>query len=398
MPVLHRTVRPLLAGALVALAAVAPAGARPAPDPRPDRVPVPDGFRAQALTWTSPQRGWALGVAPCPGAPEAPEEPAAECTTVIATHDGGATWSMTGTLASPIAPPGEPGVTGIDFADARHGWAFGPSFERTVDGGRTWSPAPMPGDGQQVLALVADGGLVHAVVSDCAPGQPPYECPTPPSLWTAPAAPPGTTRWRPVTDVELPHGSWPILAAHGRSTYVVGQQPAPDPDAFYAAPDGRTWSPRPSPCDKEGAGDVLADVAPTSRRDVALLCVGSAGFSKAAKRAFRSADGARTTTPAGITPEWGIASELAATPGPIASATLAVASTSSGSWLYVNDTGGEAWTTAVEEGDGGAGWRDLTFADRRTGWVVYAPAAGYPGTGTLLSTDDGGRTWAPAPL
>ena len=344
--------------------------------------PAPAGFRAQSLTWTSAARGWALGTAPCGDA---------SCTSVVRTLDGGQTWSAGGTLASPLSPPGEPGVTDVDFADARHGWAYGPSLERTSDGGRTWSPAPLPGDGRQVLALVAEPGLVHAVVSPCEVGLPPYECTTAPTLWRATAS---GRRWQPVDGVALPVGSWPVLAAHGRSTYVVGQQPPPAPDAFFATEDGRRWSARPSPCDKEGNGDVLADVAPTSRRDVALACVGSAGFSKAAKRVFRSDDGARTTTPAGITPEWGIASELAATPG----GTLALASTSSGSWIYLNDTGAEVWTTPVEEGDGGAGWNDLTFTGEDVGWVVYSPAAGYPGDGTLLTTADGGRTWTKAPV
>ena len=174
-------------------------------------------------------------------------------------------------------------------------------------------------------------------------------------------------------------------AAHAVAGDGVGSPPAPD--AFFATEDGRRWSARPSPCDKEGNGDVLADVAPTSRRDVALACVGSAGFSKAAKRVFRSDDGARTTTPAGITPEWGIASKLAATPG----GTLALASTSSGSWIYLNDTGAEVWTTPVEEGDGGAGWNDLTFTGEDVGWVVYSPAAGYPGDGTRRSASTRSR-------
>ena len=106
---------------------------------------------------------------------------------------------------------------------------------------------------------------------------------------------------------------------------------------------------------------------------------------------FRSDDGARTFTAAGITPEWGILSDLAATRG----GTLAVASTSSGSWVYLNDTGADAWTTSVEQGDGGAGWNDLTFTSEDVGWVVYSPVAGYPGEGRLLRTADGGRTWSP---
>jgi hypothetical protein len=372
---------------LRALAALATAAllAGPATAAADPGSPVPEGFRAQSSTWVSPDRGWVLGAATCDGEP---------CTSVIQTSDGGGTWSAAGVVDAPIAPPGEPGLTDLDFTDARHGWAYGPSLQRTSDGGRTWSPAPLPGGGRQVLALVAEAGVVHAVVSPCELGQPPYECTEPPTLWRAPAAAAsgagGAGAWRPV-DVSLPVGASAVLAAHGRAVYVVGQLPPPAPDAFYATTDGRTWSPRPTPCDKEGNGDVLADVAPTSTTDVALLCVGDPGFSRSVKTVFRSADGALTFTPAGLAPEWGILSELAATPG----GTLAVASTSSGSWIYLNATGAEAWTTSVELGDGGAGWNDLAFTTEDVGWVVYSPVAGFPGEGTLLRTGDGGRTWAP---
>jgi hypothetical protein len=380
----HRSVLRGLAAGAVALAA-ATVGAGPASAQA--GAPVPEGFQAQSLTWVSAARGLALGTATCDGGP---------CTSVIRTDDGGGTWSSAGVVDAPIAPPGEPGVTDIDFADPRHGWAYGPSLQRTVDGGRTWSTAPLPGGGEQVVALVAEAGAVYAVVSPCVLGEPPYECEEPPTLWRAPAAAAATgaaSAWRPV-DAPLPVGSSAVLAAHGRSVYVVGQIPPPTPDSFYATTDGSTWSPRPSPCDKEGNGDVLADVAPTSRTNVALLCVGNAGFSKASKAVFRSDDGARTFTAAGIAPEWGILSDLAATRG----GTLAVASTSSGSWVYLNDTGADSWTTSVEQGDGGAGWNDLTFTSEDVGWVVYSPVAGYPGDGTLMRSADGGRTWSPVPV
>lgn len=354
---------------LAALAGASPAAASSAP---------PEGFRAQSLSWITPARGWVMGTATCEGQP---------CTRVLRTRDGGHSWSTVGLVDAPLAPPGEPGITDVDFADRLHGWAFGPSLQRTTDGGRSWSAAPLPGGGQRVVDLEAEAGVVHMVVSPCPLGEPPWECQQPPTLWRANAA---GGPWRRV-HVTFPVGAEAILAAHGTTTYVVGQLPPPTPDAFYATTDGRHWSPRPSPCDKEGNGDVLASVAPTSSRDVALLCVGSVGFSKAAKTVFRSDDSARTTTPAGITPEWGILSELAATPG----GTLAVASTSSGSWIYLDDSGGDTWTTSVEEGDGGAGWNDLSFTTEKSGWIVYAPAAGYPGTGTLLTTHDAGRTWTP---
>jgi photosystem II stability/assembly factor-like uncharacterized protein len=129
------------------------------------------------------------------------------------------------------------------------------------------------------------------------------------------------------------------------------------------------------------------------RNKVALLCVGDAGFSKATKHVFRSTDTAKTTTDAGITPRLGIQSTLAATP----SGTLAVASVSSGSWLYRN-TGATTWETVLDEADGGSGWNDLLFTTDQDGFLIHAPAAGWTGEGTLLTTHDAGATWTPVKI
>jgi photosystem II stability/assembly factor-like uncharacterized protein len=309
---------------------------------------------------------------------------------VAATRDGGATWTGLGAVGAPLAPPGEPGVTDLAFADRRHGWAYGPSLRATDDGGRTWQAAPLPGGGRQVVALAAGPQATYLVTSTCVLGDP-ASCTAAPRLWRRTAAGPDGG-WSPVP-VDLPAGALSAtLAVHGRTAYLAVAQPPGLPDAFLATTDGRTWRPAASPCDDAG-DDALADVAPTSATDVALLCVGGAGFSRASKRVFTSTDNAATSAPAGATPDWGIASDLAATPG----GTLAVASVSSGSWLYRSDGDG-AWATAVEQGDGGAGWNDLTFTTDAAGVVVYAPAAWADGAGTLLRTEDGGRTWSPVPL
>ena len=366
--------------AVLVLLAVTGAAGLASPASGEGAASVPEGFRAQATAWVSPSRGWVMGVAPAGAGQEV---------SVVATRDGGATWSGLGAVGAPLAPPGEPGVTDLAFADRRHGWAYGPSLRSTEDGGRTWRAAPLPGGGRQVLALAAGPRATYLVTSTCVLGDP-ASCTDAPRLWRrAPAAPGG---WSPVP-VTLPDGALSAtLAVHGATAYLVVAQPPGLPDAFLATTDGRRWEPAVSPCDDAG-DDALADVAPTSPTDVALLCVGGAGFSRASKRVFTSTDNAATWAPAGATPDWGILSDLAATPG----GTLAVASVSSGSWLYRSDGDG-VWATVVEEGDGGAGWNDLTFTDGRTGWVVYAPAAGFPGTGTLMTTTDGGHTWVPAPL
>ncbi|NVI92157.1 YCF48-related protein [Actinomadura sp. BRA 177] len=340
--------------------------------------PVPSGFRAQSTTWPSPWRGWVLGTAPCQ---------AGQCTTVAKTRDGGRHWSATGAPPAPLAPPGGAGVTEIRFVDARHGWAFGPSFFTTSDGGRNWRKAPLPGDGRQVISLAAGAGVVYAAVSPCAVGQ---QCDKAPSVWRARIR---HGNWRRVP-VKLPArpATGVVLALHNRTAYIAVPGPAGQADALFASVRGRRWSPRPSPCSKQNA-EALVDVAPMPRGRVALLCVGDAGFSKATKHVFRSTDTAKTTSDAGTTPRLGIQSTLAATP----EGTLAVTSVSSGSWLYRN-TGGQTWDTVLSKADGGSGWNDLLFTTDKNGFVVHSPAARSDDGGTLLATHDAGEHWTPVKI
>jgi photosystem II stability/assembly factor-like uncharacterized protein len=344
--------------------------------------PVPEGFRVRATTWRTPASGWVLGETTCDGTP---------CAATIQTRDGGQRWWLTGTMDTPLAEPGGPGVTEVDFAGPRIGWAYGPSLFATSDGGRTWAEADLPGDGTQVLDLAANAGSVYAVVSPCEVGRP-AECETPPALWHSLPALAALGVWRQVP-VDLPVVTAATVAVEGPSAYVVAPEPPPFPGAFYATDNGRTWSARPTPCDNQ-AGEVLTDAAPQNRREVALLCVAQAGFSRAAKTAHRSDDNGRTTTPAGTAPLLGITSDLAAAPD----GTLALASASSGSWIYLND-GGTPWTTPVAFADGGLGWNDLTMPGADVGYVVYDPAITRTETaGSLFATRDGGRTWTPVDL
>ncbi|WP_344896120.1 hypothetical protein [Actinomadura meridiana] len=343
---------------------------------------MPSGFRAQSTTWTSPTHGWVLGTAPCS---------TGECTTVVTSHDGGGTWSAVAAPPAPLAPPGEAGITEIRFADAHHGWAFGPDFYSTSNGGHSWRKASLPGDGQRVISLATDAGVVYAAVSPCAVGVPPYECEKPNSVWRANV---NHGKWHRVP-VNLPTkpAEGVVIALHNRTGYILVPGTAGDPDTLFASTNGRRWSTRPSPCDKQGA-EALVDIAPMPHKRVALLCVGDAGFSKATKHVFRSTDTAKTTTDAGITPRLGIQSTLAATPS---GSTLAVASVSSGSWLYRN-TANATWNTVLDEADGGSGWNNLLFTTNQDGFLIHAPAAGWTGEGTLLTTHDAGATWTPVPI
>lgn len=347
------------------------------PAPAASAAAVPKRFKANSLTWTSAERGWVLGAAPCrPGGTRT-------CSVVATTTDGGSQWSRVGTVGARIAPSGESGVTDIRFATPTTGWAFGPDLYRTTDGGQVWRSEPIPGGGRQVLAIAAGSQDTYAVVSPCTVGTAP-SCSKPLSLWRAPVA---TTAWRQVSGLPLPANYTASVAAKGRSVYVI------DPlvggtgktDRFYASTNGTRFSTRPVPCaSKEDIG--LVQAVPTTATHVDLLCAGNPGFSRAIKTVYRSADTGRTDTSAGTTGADGIASDLAAS----RSGNLAVASASDGTFLYVNDTGKRAWTEAIA--DAGSGWNDLNYVSDTKAWVVYNPV-NTDGTGQLLVSTDAGRQW-----
>ena len=346
----------------------------------PSGSALPTGFRAQSLTWTSPKDGWILGAAPCKHT---------TCTTVVGTTDGGAKWKTLSTLEAPLTSEEKSGVTRIRFADDLHGWAFAPALWATSDGGVTWKKQSPPGNGRMVPALAGDADAVFALVSPCRLNQPPSDC-KPATLWRTTV---GSGTWTMVS-LKLPAGlitNVAVLAVHDAVAYLVVPTEA-DPDVLDATTDGTHWSSRPDPCDKAD-DEMLVDVAPISDTKVALLCVGDPGIGQATKRVVRSNDTGKTTSAAGTTPRLGIVSLIAAAPN----GTLAVSSWSApGSWIYRND-GGKTWTTSVSEFDNGVGWNDLVFTTNQTGFVVYGPAAVFPGNrpGELWETEDGGLTWAP---
>lgn len=338
---------------------------------------VPTGFKANSIAWASAQQGWVLGTAPCG---------AQTCSDVIGTTDGAKTWRLIGAVNAPIAQvgdPARPGITEIRFASLKVGWAFGPELFYTANGGQSWSSMPIPGHGNQVLDLASNGAEAYAVVSTCKwmTGL----CNNQPlSLWRTTAV--TGSSWTRIP-LDLPAYVTASVSAFGTSVYVVDPQLG-KPDKFYASTDGRHFSSRSVPCDK--TPDIqLIQAVPTSKTDVALLCVGNPGFSKADKFVFRSTDTGKTYMYAGTMSAYGYQSELAASP----SGNLAVASSSDGSFIYLNDSHKTAWTTQVAYSDGGRGWNDIVYLTNRDAWVVYSPVDYFSGIGKLYFTHDGGRTW-----
>jgi hypothetical protein len=342
---------------------------------------VPAGFKANSVTWLGAQRGWLLGSAACGKK---------TCSDVIGTSNGAKTWRLIGKVGAPITNIGQntQGVAEVRFATPSVGWAYGPLLFRTGNGGASWTAQPVPGHAKQVLALASNAADTYAVTSDCTIGK--ALCHQPLGFWRI-GTKPGSTWIR--IPLALPVNDAADVAVLGKTVYVVDNQLLhSQPDKLYASSDGTHFSARHAPCNH--TQDIaLLQAVPMSATRVALLCDGNPGFSKAVKTVFVSADTGRTDTFAGRMGLFGIQAQLAASP----SGNLAVASSSDGSFIYINDTHGKTWTMVEGIGDGGAGWNDITYVSNTRAWVVYGPA-GFSGIGQLWVTRDAGKHWGPVTL
>ncbi|MGD0083016.1 MAG: hypothetical protein ABSD78_07440 [Acidimicrobiales bacterium] len=403
--------------ALGGATATAAAGTQPKsrPDTRPATRPpvgavptatVPEGFKANSITWLSPKQGWVLGTAPCG---------TKMCSDVIGTTNGAKSWSLVGRVNTPIALSGsktKKGVTEIRFATAEVGWAFGPDLYRTTNGGRTWASMPIPGQGTQLLDLAANSTNVYALTSPCKWAT---FCRQASSFWRT-ATLTGSS-W--ILVMQLPSISFePFtdIAVYGQTVYVVVpgggyggptegsvstgplQQPPRDggaPNELFASTDGRHFSSRPVPC-SPFPPYALFQAVPTSATDVALLCDGNHTFSGAQKFVYLSANTGRTDTYVGAMDEVGAVAELAVSPsGNLVAAAWGPDSTV----IYINDTHETTWTMVINKSDGGLGFNDIVYVTDEEAWVVYAPAdAGPAALGQVFVTHDGGQHWSLAAL
>ncbi len=367
-------------GALLlgAAALLAPAGAASAGTGTASR-PVPKGFKVNSVTWLTKDQGWVLGAAPCGSKSKL-------CTDVIGTTDGGATWSLLGGVKAPIPKVslGEPGVTEIRFATPEDGWVFGPGLFHSTNGGRSWSAERIPGHAKQVRALAVNSGAAYTVASTCDVG---VVCKASPSLWTTSSL--TGSSWKAVA-LKLRSSPIVTVTVYGQTVYVLNGRTDTGGNKLWASTDGGShFSSRPVPCDSTEDNSLIS-VAASSATDVALLCEGAAAASDAGKAVYRSDNTGKTYTYAGALGLPGIQAQLAMSP----SGNLAVAATSTGSFMYINDNHKTAWTLAIADSDGGAGWNDLVYTTDSEAFVVYSPADGFVDTAELYITHDGGRHWS----
>jgi len=359
-----------------AVAQAAPAAPSAPSAPARPAAAAPAKFKAASLNWLSARRGWLLGSAPCGKK---------SCTDVLATGNGGTSWSLAGSINAPIGTNATPAGVGVDevrLATTSVGWAYGPALYRTANGGKSWTAQPVPGHGHQVLALVRSASATYAVVSPCREFA--QKCTSKQLTFWRTSSLTGTSWTR--IPVNLPINDSASLSAFGKTVYVVDPGV---PGRLLASTDGRHFAARPSPC--PAAQEVgLIQAVPTSASHVALLCDGNPGFSKAVKTVYRSVNTGKTDTKAGTTGPLGIEAELAASPA----GNLLVGAWSDGTFMYLNDSHKTTWSMVLGLGDGGAGWNDLAFTSSKVAWAVYGPVNEFAANlGQLYVTRDGGQHW-----
>lgn len=211
-----------------------------APGSRPVLSPISASF-------ISGSTGWLLARPPCA---------AHGCAALRLrkTTDGGRHWFA---VAAPPAPASNysnvpaDAVSGILFADARDGWAFGPGLWATHDGGKTWHQVRIHAG--PVFSLAVGHGWVIAA-GRCRSGK--GRCRF--GVFTSPV---GTDRWRLVPGAAGPGDGPAGVVVSGRTGYVVDTEVDLARPVLLTGPaDGSaSWKPLRNPC--RGAWSVALDAA-----------------------------------------------------------------------------------------------------------------------------------------
>lgn len=346
---------------------------------------VPPGFVVVDSSWIDGVTGWSLGTAPCAAAP---------CTSLVHTTDGARSWiGRTAPRAFLSGPtPGSVPISNIDcstqpcvshvrFADAQHGYSFGPSLFVTDDGGRSWSAEPSP----RVTALETTQGRVLRVVTDT-PGCPPA------CTYGVEKADVGATSWERLATPPL-SGDDATLVLDGRRIYAAAfGGPARGVGDAHAhivrsLDTGATWDAITDPCASgpEGEDDARA-LATAPGSFVSVLCEPRMGG--ASPFVVNSADAGATFGPRRPLPlpATNAGAELVSAGSPSVLAVSFAAGRSVG--VLVSSDGGATWapTLDVPAVDGPQVDWFLGFQDETSARASFAG-------GFTWTTHDGGSTW-----
>jgi hypothetical protein len=358
--------------AIAEVAIAAPLATPPpatSPAPSPSSTPGPPsqllGLSPVSVTFVSPGDGWVLGRGVCSSA---------SCAAIARTADGGRTWLGGAAPDAPIFPgPSDvaPGVSGLRFADARNGWAFGPDLWATHDGGSTWARLAIPGltGGTQVAALEAADGVVHAVVLDG-------------TDYRVATSPIGTDDFQ-LSPVRVPVGAGPVpavqLVLSGSAGWLLENDRTVVAGARLVNGTWTSWQP---PCTDVVGPAYLAASSPT---ELAAACDVGLWGTPAGDHLYLSHDGGSRFVEAGATLPLQMIAEAAAAS---ASTIVVAGSDASGALLVATFDAGRTWAAVARLG--AVTITDLGFTTPTQGVAIATPEGG---PASLLETRDGGRTW-----
>lgn len=333
----------------------------PVPTPTPS---IPADFVPRSATFISADEGWVLGTTDCG---------ADLCPVIVHTIDGGRTWAridapVTTISTAPRLAEGTTGVAQIRFADALHGWVYGPELWATRDGGRSWDQLtlPEPLAGAPVVALEAAAGHVHIVAAA-------IDAPPAPGFRVA-SSPIGDDTWQ-VAAVRVEIGAGPVpeaqLVVAGSAGWVVSVNRVVTDGARLV--DGMWGAWRPPCADSLGPG-VLAAWSGTGL--LAVCDVGLLG-DPAGEHLYVSTDGGNTV----VERNGALPFEAA---GLVAAATDSAFFVKAVGDLVASFDAGDTWMTVLETGSAvRAGY--LGFTTETQGVLI-------DDTGMFM-TRDGGHTW-----
>jgi hypothetical protein len=318
------------------------------PTGRATALPAPATFAAASLTNAGAGHLFSLGSARCGNAP---------CVAVVASDDDGQTWTTRASFQDLVladgrlTPEAANQLTGVRFASPQIGYAYGSKAFRTTDGGRSWQPFDV--GGQRVLSLETDGTRVWLVTAaQCRHGQAAGTrgC-TDLRVWSAPTSATAAQLVQPLTLPGAAETAW--LSLDGHDAYVSVSF-ADDSQVLPVRVSGRPQQlARPTGC--AGTGGVWVWGTADSPGTLLALCRSSAA--NPAYALARSSDRGSTWSTAVPVPDLGA-------PG------------YAGAWLAASD-------------------RDHLVAVAR---ALPTSSTGGDQPTSVLSSADGGRTWAPPQL
>lgn len=338
--------------------------------------PNEPAFAPQSIVWPTQNDGYLLGGVQCGTAP-CPAE-------VKATHDGGKTWTTAGRTHNGLAMSGEPGLTSLQFAGQKFGWAYDPFLEVTRDSGKTWTQVPVPGGDAKVLNLLAAPDGTYVITSGCAIGT--GICDDRPlKVWRAPAG--KFTGWKQldIAVTAYDHVTW---AAEGSTVYFLTAG-FNGPGRLTTLRNGTARSTSTVGCaDPEDA--AITDLATNGPDRVFVLCMANYGRGHSDKTLLVSGDGGKTFRYDAIPGGLGLAGQLAVAPdGAVMLSTLTA------SLVYNRPALSKSWRIDPTWLENSEHIHDLVFQSGTTAWLVERDAAYTPDT-KLWVTRDAGTSWQQA--